>query len=366
MKLLYIVPKLNNEGGVARVLSLKLNYFVEKFGYEIHVLTQNKGDFPLFYSFNEKIVFHDMILSGKAFYFFNAFRKSLKEKVETIQPTAIVVCDNGLKAFAIPFILSGEIPIIFECHGSKFVEEKQLKSDLISKIKLSLKYRFKDFSANKFSKVVALSNESLSEWNVNNGLVIPNPCWIQKDISADLKFKKVIAIARNSYEKGLDRLLLIWEKVIKKHSDWILEIYGDSITDWQSIVSDLGLGSNVSLNEPVKNISEKYLASSILVMTSRSEGFPMALLEALASGLPCVAYDCPTGPRAIIDDGVNGFLIEDENVDLFVQKLESLIEDENLRLQMGKNAKESIKKYKIDGIMEQWEELFKGLNCLKV
>lgn len=366
MKLLYIVPKLNNEGGVARVLSLKLNYFVEKFGYEIHVLTQNKGNFPLFYSFNEKIVFHDMILNGTAFNFFNAFQKSLKDKIKSIQPDAIVVCDNGLKAFTIPFILSSEIPIIFECHGSKFIEEKQLKSDLISKIKLSLKYRFKDFAANKFSKVVALSNESLNEWNVTNGLVIPNPCWIQNDICADLKSKKVIAVARNSYEKGLDRLLLIWEKVIKKHSDWILEIYGDSITDWQPIVSDLGLESNVSLYEPVKNISEKYLASSISIMTSRSEGFPMALLEALASSLPCVAYDCPTGPRAIIDDGVNGFLIEDDKVDLFVQKVESLIEDENLRLQMGKNAKESIKKYKIDGIMEQWEELFKGLKRLKV
>jgi len=361
MKLLYIVPKLNNEGGVARVLSLKLNYFVEKFGYEIHVLTQNKGNFPLFYSFNEKIVFHDMILDGTIFNFFNSFRKSLKERIKTIQPKAIVVCDNGLKAFTIPLILSNEIPIIFECHGSKFIEEKQMKSDLISKIKLSLKYRFKDFAANKFSKVVALSNESLNEWNVKNGLVIPNPCWIQNDIFSDLKSKKVIAVARNSYEKGLDRLLLIWEKVVKKYPDWILEIYGDSITDWQPIVSDLGLKSCIILNEPVKDISERYLASSVFVMTSRSEGFPMALLEALASGLPCVAYDCPTGPRAIINDGANGFLIEDGNVDSFVQKLESLIEDKNLRLQMGKNAKESVKKYEIDSIMQQWKSLFEIL-----
>jgi len=75
MKLLYIVPKLNNEGGVARVLSLKLNYLIEKFGYEVHVLTQNHGNFPLFYSFHEKIVFHDMILEGTVFNFFNSFQK---------------------------------------------------------------------------------------------------------------------------------------------------------------------------------------------------------------------------------------------------------------------------------------------------
>nr|WP_315253081.1 glycosyltransferase family 4 protein [uncultured Flavobacterium sp.] len=361
MKFLYIVPKLNNEGGVARVLSIKLNYFIEKFGYEIHILTQNQGNFPLFYSFHQKIVFHDMILEGTFFNFFNSFSKSLKSKIESVQPDVIVVCDNGLKAYIIPFILSVEMPIILECHGSKYIEEKHLKSDLISKIKSSLKYKFKDFGANKFSKLVTLSNESLKEWNVKNGLVISNPSWIQKNIEADLKSKKVIAVARNSYEKGLDRLLAIWQKVVANQPDWVLDIYGESVTDLRGIVLELGMELNVDLNEPVKNISEKYLNSSVYVMTSHSEGFPMVLLEAMACGLPCIAYDCPIGPRSIIKEGDNGFLIENGNVDLFVQKLELLIEDEKLRLQMGEKAKESIKKYEIEGIMQQWKSLFESL-----
>jgi glycosyltransferase involved in cell wall biosynthesis len=87
----------------------------------------------------------------------------------------------------------------------------------------------------------------------------------------------------------------------------------------------------------------------------------MVLIEAMASGLPCVAYDCPIGPRAIINDGVNGFLIEDGNVDSFVQKLDLLIEDENLRIKMGKNAQESVKKYDLDSIMQQWKSLFETL-----
>lgn len=361
MKLLYVVPKINNAGGVARVFSLKLNYLIENFGYEVHVLTQNNGNFPLFYSFHDKIIFHDMILEGSVFNFFSSFRKSLKTNIKNINPDVIIVSDNGLKAYTVPFILSNQIPIVFECHGSKFVEENFSKENYVSQIKRYLKYTFKDFSSNKFSKFIALSKESLKEWNVKNGLIIPNPSWIQSEKVSDLKSKKVIVVARNSYEKGLDRLLVIWKKVIVKHSDWTLEIYGESVIDLYSVIRNLGIENNVYLNRPVKNIAEKYLSSSICVMTSRSEGFPMVFLEAMASGLPCVAYDCPSGPRAIIEQGKNGFLIEDGNVNSFVEKLEQLIEDENLRIQMGENSKAVAKKYNMETIMQQWKSLFESL-----
>jgi glycosyltransferase involved in cell wall biosynthesis len=87
----------------------------------------------------------------------------------------------------------------------------------------------------------------------------------------------------------------------------------------------------------------------------------MVLLEAMASGLPCVAYDCPCGPRAIIQNNENGFLVENGNLDTFVQKIELLIEDENLRIQMGQNAKNSISKYDLYIIMMQWKKLFEEL-----
>src|SRR6478752_3385102 len=116
MKLLYIVPSVNNEGGVARVLSLKANYLVSKWGYDVHILTQNNSNSPLFYDFDQKITFHEMILKGNLIRFFFDYRKSLKAKLAAINPDIIIVCDNGLKAYLVPFILKGKIPILFKNH----------------------------------------------------------------------------------------------------------------------------------------------------------------------------------------------------------------------------------------------------------
>ena len=363
MKLLYIVPKINNEGGVARVLSTKANYFVEKLGYEVHILTQNDGNFPLFYMFIDAINLLDISLKGKKSSFFFQYKKAIQNAVDTLNPDLIIVCDNGLKAFTIPFILKTKIPIIFECHGSKFVEENFKKGTLLSEKFAKIKSTYKNFGATKFNKFVALSSESLKEWGIDNAVVIPNPLWIESPLSAELHAKKVIAVARHSFEKGLDRLLLIWQKIIENHPDWILEIYGKSNGNdsLQLLANSLNLTKNIVFCEPVKNIEDKYLEASIYLMTSRSEGFPMVLMEAMAMGLPCVAYDCPVGPRAIIINNENGFLVEDGNIQSFVQKIELLIENEELRIQMGQNAKKSVAKYDLETIMQLWKSLFESL-----
>ena len=356
MKLLYIVPKIKNGGGVARVLSLKANYFIEHFGYEVHILSQNEEKDSFFYNFNSKIVFHNMILKGNVLSFFKAFKKQINQKISDIKPDIILVADNGLKAFIIPLIVKTKTPIVFECHGSKFIEESKT-TNFLSKSVQKLKYRFKDFSANKFTKFVALSDESLREWNVSNGIVIPNPSWIQTEITSTLKHKKVIAIARNSYEKGLDRLLLIWKEIGQKYPDWTLDIYTDDIDLLEKQALDLEIESGINYLYFVKNIEEKYLKSSIYAMTSRTEGFPMVLLEAMSLGLPCIAYDCPIGPRTIITNAENGFLIPDDNIEMYIDKLSFLIENEEVRLKFGKDAKETSANFSLDKIMEKWKQV---------
>lgn len=361
MRLLYIVPKIKTAGGVARVLAIKANYFVEHFGCEVHFLSQNEEDIQPFYSFDSEIVFHNMILKGNIFMFFNSFQKQINQKIKEIKPDVILVADNGLKAFVFPFIVKTKVPIVFECHGSKFIEEEIQKANFISKSLQKIKYRLKDFGVQKFTKIVALSEENLKEWNVENGIIIPNPCWIKSKKSADLTQKKVIAIARNSYEKGLDRLLLIWKTIGEKYPDWTLDIYTDDVDSLEQEALKLEIESGINYLHFVKNIQEKYLKASICVMTSRTEGFPMVLLEALASGLPCIAYDCPTGPRAIITNAENGFLIPDNNIEMYVEKLSFLIENEEVRLKFGLDAKETSEQYSVKKIMEQWRDFLESL-----
>ena len=361
MKLLYIVPTIKNTDGVARVLSIKANYFIEHFSYEVHVLSQNETDKLPFYDFNSKVVFHSIELKGNVFKFLKSYQKQINQKIQEINPDVVLMADNGLKAFVFPFLIRTKIPIILECHSSKFIEEKQQKSDFLPKLISSIKYRFKDFGAQKFTQVVVLSNENLNEWNVKNAVVISNPSWVKTEETASLQNKKVVAIARNSYEKGLDRLLPIWSKINEKHSDWVLDIYTDEIDLLKKEASRLGLSSNVNFSSFQKNIESIYLEASIYIITSRFEAFSMTLVEAMSLCLPSIAYDGSVGPRSIINNETNGFLVPDGNIELFAEKISVLIENEALRKQLGSNAKESMQFYEIDAVMEKWKKLLENL-----
>lgn len=360
MKLLYIVPSINDEGGVARVLSVKTNYLIEKWGYEIHILTQNKGNSSLFYFFNPKIVLHNMILEGNKMNYLLNYKNELQKHCKQINPDVIIVADNGLKAYLVSFFLDKKIPLVFESHGSKFIVEQKQSENILSKLKMQFKLFIKEFGAKKYTHFVALSDESLKEWSMPNGVVITNPLCESPQKLSDQSSKKVIAVGRHAYEKGFDNLLKIWKKVVEIYPDWILEIYGksDEKFELQELAENLNLTENIVFYEPVQNINEKYSEASFYLMTSRFEGFGLVLIEAMAAGLPCVAYDCPSGPRNIIDNGKNGFLIQNNNEKDYINAVKILIEDKELRIRLGETAKSVVKKYDIDKIMQRWNQFF--------
>jgi len=364
MKILYLAPKIYGEGGLARVLSIKTNYLIEKYKYQVEIISQNQDDSLLFFEFNSAIKFHNIPRSNGMLRNYISYRKLLNKLISEIKPDFIVVCDFGYKGFLTPVLISTKIPTFFEAHGSLYNESEPFKDYFVFRFGHKLKYMLRSFCAKKFEAFIVLSNDSLKEWDVKNSFVIPNPNWINTQYSATLKSKKVIIVARHSYEKGLDRLLKIWKIVSVSNPDWVLEIFGkksESI-DLKALANKLNISSSVTFFEPQKDIVERYLGASIYVMTSRSEGLPMVLIEAMSCGLPVVAFDCPIGPRAIIDSNKNGFLIQDENYDDFIEKLELLMQNYSLRAKIGACAKESVSKYKVDVIMDQWNNLFQNFS----
>ena len=359
MRILYITPRINNQGGVAKVLSIKTDYLIRKWGHEIHILTQNKGNEDLFFSFHPEIRLHDNILKGRGLAYFRSYQQQLQQTVDIVQPDLVVVTDNGYKAFLIPYTLKTKARLIFESHGSLYNTEKPM-----GRIGTQGVTRFKKIAVKRYDLVVFLSKANQEEWGIfTNAKVIPNPIVLQDKKSPITRTQTVIAVSRNSYEKGIDRLLAIWQKVAQANPDWKLVIYGnpEGYYDLNQLATELGILNSVSFLAPVRDIESEYDRAAVYAMTSRFEGFPMVLLEAMRSGLPTVAYDCPCGPAAIIENEHTGFLIADGAILDYASALDTLLKDAELRTKLGANAQQAVKKYEASVIMEQWNTVLHSL-----
>ena len=362
MKLLYITNAINGSGGLERVLSVKAGYLAEKLGYDVHILTLNNGHINLFYGFSNKIILHDIPVSGNPISYARSYFSGIKNTIINVNPDIIVVCDDGLKAFFLPTLLGKSIPIIYERHVSKSIEIGK-GFGIWKLIFVKMKMKLMDVLASTFTKFIVLTKGNTKEWKGKNIQIIPNPLPFYPEESASLLNKKVIAVGKQSYQKGYDRLLQSWQIVSRIHPDWQLEIYGkfDASQKLECLAKSLGIEESVHFFEPQYSIKDHYLASSIYVMSSRFEGFGMVLIEAMACGVPCVSFDCPHGPGDIINDNRDGYLVENGNTKALAEKLNVLIKDTDLRVLMGKNAKENAKRFLPENIMKQWDEVFKSI-----
>lgn len=353
MKLLYVTNGINGSGGLERVLSIKASYLADKYGYEVVILCLNNGHKDPFYTFSDKIKMLSIAVCGNPLTYVRSYSKGIKNIVDTIKPDIISVCDDGLKGFLIPKIVGSKKPIIYERHAS--IELDKTKG-LANTIKRKLMQKL----AADFTAFIVLTKSNLNEWTSNNLVCIPNPLTFYPATSSTLNSKIVIFVGSQSHNKGVDLLLLAWQEVIKKFPDWKLSFYGKGHHDlkYENLSTKLEVGQTVFFNGPVQNIEEKYLESALMVLPSRSEGFGMVLIEAMACGVPCVSFDCPSGPRDIIQDAVDGYLVPAEEVAVLALKIMDLMADEEKRLLFGKRAKQNVKRFLPDVIVGQWDTLF--------
>nr|WP_320060257.1 glycosyltransferase family 4 protein [uncultured Bacteroides sp.] len=376
MKIAYCLPSLYIAGGMERVLTIKANYFAEKVGYDITIiLTDGMNEKP-FYELSPKIhIEHldvnynelwDKPLHKKILIYLKKqilYKKRLSDCLMRIRPDITV----SMLRREINFITSikdgsfkiGEIHINRE-NFRKLSEEKGI--NFIEKIISTVWMWQLNRKLKQLNKFVILTAADQKKWGyLSNTCVIHNPLPFFPEKTSICETKQVIAVGRYAMEKGFDLLIEAWEIVETKHNNWCLHIYGGGDkTQFIKLKNKYNVAT-LYLEDATENIIDKYCESSIFVLSSRHEGFGMAIIEAMACGLPPVSFNCPNGPKEIINDGEDGLLVENGNIEQLAEKICYLIENEDIRKEMGRKARINVERFKMENIAKQWDELFRKL-----
>jgi len=374
MKIAYIVPTLEPSGGAERIITEKANYFADFFQYEVYIITlfQHK-DSPNCYHLSDKIQQINLAIPFFSQYKFKypkrlwmklklnyCMHKTITNTINLIDPDILI----GVSFSQADNICSIKCRAkkIIECHEPKYIYSSRIYSStpmsriLTNRIFSYLYYHSIEKNADL---VVTLTEDEKRNWRKAKRVeVIPNFSSMTIMHTNKLDSKRVIAVGRLHEEKGFERLLDIWKSVVAKHDDWQLDIFGEGrLKDKLIDIIRIEHIKNVILHRNTPNIEKQYANSSICCVTSLYEGFSLVILEAMRHGVPCIAYDCPNGPRNIINDQLCGYLIKDGDKDSYVEKLCILIENESLRKRISEAAIERAKHFNKEKIMLQWKRI---------
>jgi glycosyltransferase involved in cell wall biosynthesis len=222
-----------------------------------------------------------------------------------------------------------------------------------------------NFIESKFTRLVLLNPDELAFYPSRNKVIIPNPITLVSPLVVENRKKQVIAAGRIVPVKRFDLMIEACKKVAVECPDWQLVIFGDGEQDYvdylNQLIVDCHLEHFVRLQPATQHLRDEFLNSSFYLMTSKTECYPMVLLEAMDCGLPIVTYDSPTGPRNIVTHDVDGFVVAYDDEALLVEKIVFLMQNESHRILMGKKAVQKAASFSVDQVMTQWEALFKAL-----
>lgn len=374
MKIIYAVECVNMTGGYDRIIIEKANYLAEH-GHEVLIVVSFHGSIKPYYDVSEKVKLIDLNIDFfkqynhnllvRAFIYIKLMRRYRRKLTD-------LLCAE--QADIVITTLGREIDFITDIgDGSKKIGESHIAKEYVRNLHLmeqrGMLYRLiaKHWRRKLYKKVkrlnalVLLTQHDADGWkDIVKTVVIPNSLPFYPQYASSCDNKRVIFVGRFNEQKGLEYLIKTWEGVYKKHNDWTLHMFGqgEQETMLKRLIEDAGLGDVVIVRQPTKDILEEYINSSLFLLTSRFEGLPMVLIEALACGLPIVSFNCPWGPADIIRDGEDGFLVEYLNTDEATLRVCQLIESPELRKAMGANARVNVQRYRRDVIMRKWNDLF--------
>lgn len=376
MKIVYCISGMFKSGGIERVITNKVNYLVAH-GYEACIITTDQAGCPDFFPIDERVERIDLGLNydqydelptwkryWKTWRLRSLHKARLEEALKQLRADVTVSVWRHEVSF-LPDLKDGSRKVL-ELHSAK--DTAVLMYPVASKLRRlfgHLRVALQERVAARYDRFVILTHEEQPLWKgFTNLSVIPNALPFRPKQFADVSAKRLIAVGRMEYQKNFPDLLRIWSRVAPTFSDWELHIYGDGwmLDGLRRQAEELGVASQVTFEGAVSDMETAYASSSIYLMTSHFEGLPMVLLEAQSVGLPAVSYACSSGPRDIITDGEDGFLVPLYDEVAFAERLSMLLRDEELRTRMGKAAEVASHRYDLEVIMPQWLELFSTLS----
>lgn len=371
MKIIYCIAGTRHSGGMERVLTNKANYWVAH-GHEVTIVTTDQyGEIPYF-PLDSRVKCVDLGINyeennGKGIwnkFFYYIFKQCRHKRLlteilkeEAPDCTISMFCNDASFLYKIKEGGRKYIEVHFSCF-------KRLQYGRRGIWRLADIYRswLDRRCIRHYEKFVVLTEEDSILWGKSaNIVVIPNATSFQTDKVASLQTKTVLAVGRLTHQKGFDRLVEAWALIQGKNPEWKLKIVGDG-EDKDSLqrqIVQLRTENSISICPSTPDIESLYMDASFVVMSSRYEGLPMILIEAQCFGLPIVSFDCQCGPKDIVNDGINGFLVPEGDVNGLAERMGRLMDEEELRKRMGKSAKESSKRFDEQTIMEKWERILK-------
>jgi len=377
---LYSIGSLRSQGGVERVLSTKAGIFADQLQYEIHVATNDSEHIPA-YGFAPNIKIHFLGICNEISQKTNIIYRYLNNRkikaalytryqrlISEIKPNVVIVLERGTDDFYLPHICHKlNIPICREFHFAKqAVYERAKLMPLLTRLKYLIAYNriFNAFDKSYDNLILLTKKDQLDGNYKANTVVIPNVVKLKpSNYIPNYESKRVITVG-SMYDnrKGFNTLIQIWNNVTKLYPDWTLHICGDGKerSNLEKLVNQLSLEKVVFFHGNVNNISDFYRSSSFFVSASIAEGLPMVLIEAMNEGLPCIAYDCPTGPSEIITDGFNGRIVKLRDTEGLEQAILDYIKEPGLACAHGNNAKESVVRFSPSKVIPMWQEFFKS------
>ncbi len=361
MKVCFLLSDITKVGGIERVTSTLVNEFICNKEINVEIVSLFKGRSAPGYPIAENIPIHYLKHDAHG-----ATPHSLKRAINMFSTLSLV--RKFFKNHNYDVVVVQSFPPALLSFFSGFNRKKIIVAEHVyAEYYGNIINRFRTLIYSKFGKIVVLTTNDLKFFQCSGigekVTVIPNPVLPSSEPKSTCDNKRIITVGRLVYQKGFDNLIKAFKPISEHHPDWKLDIYGDGPlkSDLENLINEYHLEEKVNLCGLSSQIPKEFSTSSIFVMSSHFEGFPMVLIEALTQGVPCISFDCPNGPSDIIKNGVNGLLVENQNIHDLANAIELLIKNDNERKRLGNNAPDSIKQFSKDIIIKKWYELFESI-----